>query len=159
MLPSRREVSKTPNPSSAVSRLTDFRREREHMGRKIAYWVTTIFVSLLSGFAAFSYLSGDPRAVQGFAHVGYPDQLRILLGIAKPLGAIALLIPGWPRLKEWAYAGFTFAWIAAHIAHHLAHDPAFEQVAPLVLLAALFVSYFTRPDSRKLPATVTVTSA
>ena len=129
------------------------------MGRKIAYWVTTIFVSLLSGFAAFSYLSGDPRAVQGFAHVGYPDELRILLGIAKPLGAIAMLIPGWPRLKEWAYAGFMFAWIAAHIAHHLAHDPAFEQVTPLVLLVALFVSYFTRPDSRKLPATVTVTSA
>ena len=129
------------------------------MGRKIAYWVTTIFVSVLSGFAAFSYLSGDPRAVQGFPHVGYPDQLRIELGIAKALGVIALLIPGWPRLKEWAYAGFTFAWIAAHFAHHEAHDPAFEQIAPLVLLAALFVSYFTRPESRKLPATVKVTSS
>ena len=129
------------------------------MGRKITYWVATIFVSVLSAFAAFSYLSGDPRAVQGFAHVGYPDQLRILLGIAKPLGAIALLIPGWPRLKEWAYAGFTFAWIAAHIAHHLARDPAFEQVMPLVLLVLLFVSYFTRPESRKLPGRVTVASS
>ena len=129
------------------------------MGRKIAYWVTTIFIAAMSGFAAFAYLSGSQQAVQGFAHVGYPDQLRILLGIAKPLGAIALLVPGWPRLKEWAYAGFTFAWIAAHIAHHLAHDPAFEQVMPLVLLAALFVSYFTRPESRKLPARVTVASS
>lgn len=128
------------------------------MTRKIAYWGTTIFIAVMSGFAAFAYLSGSQQAVQGFAHVGYPDQLRILLGIAKPLGAIALLIPGWPRLKEWAYAGFTFAWIAAHIAHHLAHDPAFEQVMPLVLLVLLFISYFARPESRKLPARVTVSS-
>jgi hypothetical protein len=54
-----------------------------------------------------TYLSGAQQAVEGFARVSYPQQLRILLGIAKPLGAIALLIPGWPRLKEWAYAGFT----------------------------------------------------
>lgn len=121
------------------------------MGRKIAYWASTIIICALSLFAAFSYLSGDQRAVEGFAHAGYPQQLRIILGIAKPLGAIVLLIPGWPRLKEWAYAGFTFAWICAHIAHHLANDPRTEQIMPLVLLALLFVSYFTRPATRKIP--------
>jgi uncharacterized membrane protein YphA (DoxX/SURF4 family) len=119
------------------------------MARKVAYWVTTGIVAALSLFAAFSYLSGSPQAVQGFAHVGYPQQLRIILGIAKFLGVVALLIPGWPKLKEWAYAGFTFAWICAFFAHHLAHDGG-EQLMPLFLLVLLAVSYLTRPSSRKL---------
>ena len=60
------------------------------MARKVIYWVTTVIVAALSAFAAFSYLSANPQAVQGFAHVGYPQQLRILLGIAKLLGAKVL---------------------------------------------------------------------
>lgn len=117
------------------------------MGRKVAYWATTGLLSVLSLFAAYSYLLGGPQAVEGFTRVGYPQQLRILLGIAKPLGAIALLVPGWPRLKEWAYAGFTFAWIAASIAHYLANQKV-EAVAPIVLLVLLAVSYRTRPADR-----------
>jgi uncharacterized membrane protein YphA (DoxX/SURF4 family) len=118
------------------------------MARKVIYWVSTGLVSAMSLFAAFAYLGGDPKAIQGFAHVGYPQQLRIILGIAKPLGAIALLVPGWPKLKEWAYAGFTFAWISACCAHYLAKDGP-EAFAPLVLLVLLFVSYVTRPASRQ----------
>ena len=87
------------------------------MGRKVTYWITTGLLAALSLFAAFSYLSGNTQAVQGFAHVGYPQQLRVLLGIAKLLGAITLVAPGLPKLKEWAYAGFTFAWIAAFQQH------------------------------------------
>jgi len=117
------------------------------MARKIVYWVSTGIVAALSMFAAFAYLSGSPQAIQGFALVGYPQQLRIILGIAKPLGAIALIIPGWPRLKEWAYAGFTFAWISASIAHYLANQRG-EAFAPLVLLALLAASNVTRPASR-----------
>src|SRR6184192_2541794 len=94
------------------------------MARKVIYWVSTVLVAALAAFAAFSYLSGSPQAVQGFAHVGYPQQLRIILGIAKLLGAITLVVPGLPTLKEWAYAGFTFAWIAACVAHYLAKDGA-----------------------------------
>src|SRR6516225_5682533 len=117
------------------------------MARKITYWVSTGLVAAMSAFAAFSYLSGSPQAVQGFAHVGYPQQLRIILGIAKLLGAITLVVPGWPLLKEWAYAGFTFAWISAFVAHYLAKDgPA--AFMPLILLLLLFVSYVTRPASR-----------
>ncbi len=88
------------------------------MARKVVYWGSTGLLAALSVFAAFAYLSGGAQAVQGFAHVGYPQQLRIILGIAKPLGAIALVVPGLPKLKEWAYAGFTFAWISAFIAHY-----------------------------------------
>jgi len=125
------------------------------MARKVTYWVTTVLLAALSAFAAFSYLMGNQQAVQGFAHVGYPQQLRILLGIAKLLGAIALVVPGIPKLKEWAYAGFTFAWIAAFIAHYLAKDGP-RAFMPLVLLVFLAVSYVTRPASRQWQAKVAV---
>lgn len=119
------------------------------MARKVAYWVSTGLLAAMSIFAAFSYLSGNAQAVEGFAHAGYPQQLRIILGIAKLLGAITLVVPGVPRFKEWAYAGFTFAWICAFIAHYLANEGP-RAFVPLVLLAILAVSYVTRPASRAL---------
>jgi len=88
------------------------------MARKVTYWISTGLVAALAAFAGFNYLSGSPQSVQGFAHLGYPPHLRILLGIAKILGAITLVVPGFVKLKEWAYAGFTFAWIAAFVAHY-----------------------------------------
>ncbi|MGB7462663.1 MAG: DoxX family protein [Candidatus Acidiferrum sp.] len=118
------------------------------MARKIAYWLSTGLVAVMSVFAAFVYLSGGPQAVQGFAHVGYPQHLRIILGIAKLLGAITLAIPGVVKLKEWAYAGFTFAWISACVAHYLAKDGPVAFM-PLILLLLLAVSYVTRPPSRQ----------
>lgn len=123
------------------------------MPTKVLYWVSTVRVALSGVMAALAYLSGGPQVVEGFARVGYPQQLRILLGIAKPLGAIALLIPGWPRLKEWAYAGFTFAWIAAIVAHYRAGEHS-HAIEPAVLLVLLFVSYFTRPESRRIPTRI-----
>jgi uncharacterized membrane protein len=121
------------------------------MGRKITYWVTTGLIGVQSLIAAFVYLSGSPQAIEGFAHVGYPQQLRIILGIAKPLGALALLVPGFGKLKEWAYAGFTFAWISAAIAHYLAHERP-NAFSALVLLILLAISYVTRPADRKVVA-------
>jgi hypothetical protein len=124
------------------------------MARKVTYWVSTGLIAAMSLFAAFAYLSGSPQAVQGFAHVGYPQQLRIILGIAKPLGAIILVVPGLPKLKEWAYAGFTFAWISAVIAHYLAQDGP-KAFSPLILLVLLLISYMTRPASRQWQAKAT----
>lgn len=117
------------------------------MTRRITYWATTGLLAADAIFAAIMYLSGNAQAVNTFVHVGYPQQLRILLGIAKFLGAIALIYPGVPRLKEWAYAGFTFAWIAASIAHYIAGDRA-ETVVVVVLLVMLSLSYATRPANR-----------
>jgi uncharacterized membrane protein YphA (DoxX/SURF4 family) len=117
------------------------------MARNVTYWVSTGLLAALSVFAAFAYLSGSPQAVQGFAHVGYPQQLRVILGIAKLLGAITLVVPGFPKLKEWAYAGFTFAWISAFVAHYLAKDGP-KAFMPLILLVFLLVSYVTQPSSR-----------
>jgi hypothetical protein len=117
------------------------------MARKILFWASTGIIAAMMCFAAFSYLSGDPKAVQGFALAGYPQQLRIILGIAKPLGAIALIVPGFVKLKEWAYAGFTFAWICAVVAHYSMGQKV-EAIFPVVLLVLLFVSYTTRPANR-----------
>jgi hypothetical protein len=117
------------------------------MGRKVAFWASTGVIAAMMCFAAFTYLSGNPQAVAGFAHDGYPQQLRIILGIVKPLGVIALLVPGFLRLKEWAYAGFTFAWICAIVAHYLANEKP-RALFAVVLLVMLFVSYVTRPANR-----------
>jgi hypothetical protein len=114
------------------------------MGRKVIYWVVTCLLALSAVFAGANYLWGGQQVVQGFAHVGYPQQLRVLRGIAKLLGGITLIVPGLLTLKEWAYAGFTFTWIAAVVAHYLAKDGAVAYF-PLMLLILLFVSYFTRP--------------
>ncbi len=123
------------------------------MTRKVAYWVSTGLLAALSVFAAFTYLLGSPQTVQEFAHVGYPQQLRIILGIAKLLGAITLVVPGLAKLKEWAYAGFTFAWISAFVAHYLAKDGP-KAFVPLILLLLLVVSYATRPATRQWQAKV-----
>lgn len=121
------------------------------MAKKAIYWLATGLLAAMSALAAFGYLTGSRQAVEGFAHVGYPQQLRILLGIAKLLGAITLVAPGLPKLKEWAYAGFTFAWIAASVAHYLAKDGP-KAYVPIVLLVFLAISYLTRPASRQWAA-------
>jgi hypothetical protein len=116
------------------------------MRRKIAYWGATGLVGLATLSAAFFYLTAAPEAVENFRHVGYPQQLRVLLGIAKLAAAIVLLLPRLPTLNEWAYAGCTFMWIAAIVAHHVAGDG--KSLLPLPLLGALAVSYVTRSASR-----------
>jgi hypothetical protein len=118
------------------------------MRRKITYWGATGLVAIVPLLAAFAYLTAAPQAVENFRHVGYPQQLRVLLGIAKLAGAIVLLLPRLPTLKEWAYAGFTFMWIAASVAHYLAGDGALF-LLPIALIGALAVSYVTRPPTRR----------
>ena len=115
---------------------------------KVLYWVATALVAAMPLLSSFAYQAASRRWKD--LHVGYPQQLRVLLGIAKLLGAIALIIPGWPMLKEWTYAGFTFAWIAAFFAHYLAGDGP-KAFLPLILLVLLFVSYITRPANRQWP--------
>ena len=122
------------------------------MGRRIAYWGSTVLAALAL-LGSLTYLTGSEQVVAGFAKAGYPQHLRIVLGIAKPAAAIVLLLPGLALLKEWAYAGVTFAWVMAHISAHASGEPLGVQVMPLVLLALLAVSYFTRPSDRRLPWT------
>jgi VIT1/CCC1 family predicted Fe2+/Mn2+ transporter len=119
------------------------------MVRKIVYWAATALVSLAL-FGSLSYLTGSEQVVAGFAKAGYPQHLRIVLGIAKPLAAIVLLLPGFALLKEWAYAGVTFALSMAFISAYLSGESAKTWSLPILLLALLAVSYVTRPASRRV---------
>jgi uncharacterized membrane protein YphA (DoxX/SURF4 family) len=121
------------------------------MTRKIAYWAATGLVTVAALSGGLSYLMSTPHAVENFQHVGYPQQLRILLGIGKVAGVVVLLLPRLPTLKEWVYAGFTFMWIAATVAHYLADDGALT-LAPVALLGSLAVSYVTRSTNHRIVA-------
>jgi len=119
------------------------------MSRKtIAFWGATGLVAIEALYGAFTYLTAAPVAVERFEHVGYPQQLRVLLGIAKLAAAIVLVLPRRPTLKEWAYAGLTFTWIAATVAHYLAGDGALS-LLPVALIGVLSVSYLTRTADRR----------
>ena len=78
------------------------------MARTITYWVTTILIAAMSAFAGFSYLTGSQQVVEGFAHVGYPQQLRGILGVAKLLGAIALVCSWLPEGQGVGLRGLHF---------------------------------------------------
>jgi hypothetical protein len=119
------------------------------MARKVAYWGTTSIVGLLLLFS-LSYLTGSEQVVAGFAKAGYPQHLRIVLGIVKPIAAIVLLLPGFALLKEWAYAGVTFAWIMAFISAYASGEKVQVWILPLGLLVLLAISYLTRPSSRRV---------
>ena len=80
----------------------------------ILYWVFTgLFSAMMLGSAIPDILM-DPMAVQGMhTELGYPKYFIPFIGVAKALGVVALLVPGFPRLKEWAYAGFAYDLIGA----------------------------------------------
>ena len=108
---------------------------------KIIYWVSTAFISLMMMFAGFAYLT-SPIAKSGFAHLGFPDYFRVELGIAKFLGAIALILPWTPvKVKEFAYTGFTITFISAFIAHMSSGDPLKDAMNPVVAFVVLTFSY------------------
>ena len=125
------------------------------MRRTIAYWGATGLVATVTLLAGVTYLTASPQAVENFRHVGYPQQLRVLLGLGKLAGATVLLLPRLPTLKEWAYAGFTFMWIAATVAHYLAGDGALTLLPP-ALIGSLAVSYITRPADRRVVTPLSV---
>ena len=87
---------------------------------------------------------------ESIAALGYPDYLMTILGVAKLLGVIALLLPGTPLLKEWAYAGFTFDLLGAAASHGFNGDSATEIAIPLVVLAIAATSYCLRPANRRI---------
>ncbi len=107
------------------------------MGQKVGYWASTSIMAAMMMLDSALYLSSAPVAVAGFTHIGYPQYLRIILGVAKLCGA---------------YAGFTFAWILATVAHYMAGDGV-KAILPAVLLVLLVVSYRTRTASRRLALT------
>jgi hypothetical protein len=108
---------------------------------KITYWITTGLIVLGMLANVYNYFF-NPALKVAFEHLGFPDWFRVELGIAKLLGAIALAVPAVPaRVKEWAYFGFSISFSSAILAHYKAGDPAFNLIAPFVILLLLVASY------------------
>jgi uncharacterized membrane protein YphA (DoxX/SURF4 family) len=122
------------------------------MARKIAYWVTTILVAFsMSG--GIAQLMRVPGVVEGFVRLGYPPYFVTILGFWKVAGAIAILVPGFPRLKEWAYAGIFFdltgaAASCAAVGGYGAYG--FHVIVPLLLAVVTVASWALRPESRRI---------
>lgn len=120
------------------------------MKSKLAYWIPTVLLGLMMTMSGLMAVTRQPPAVEGYTHLGYPLYFLTILGTAKLLGVATLLVPGLPRLKEWAYAGFMINLVSAVASHLAVGDPPGESVMPLILLAVLFVSWQSRPASRRL---------
>ncbi len=89
----------------------------------ISYWIITGLLSALLLMGSIPDVMKHPDAIALFNKLGYPVYLLPFLGIAKILGVIAILIPGFPRLKEWAYAGLTYDLAGAMYSHINIGDP------------------------------------
>lgn len=113
---------------------------------RIIYWISTGLIAAGMLLSAGMYLSHQPALMQSFSTIGIPPYFVNLLGIAKLLGAVALLLPRWEPLKEWAYAGFAFTFTGAVWVHIATGTPWF---APLLFLAVLGVSYAFRARLHK----------
>lgn len=124
---------------------------------KILYWVFTGLIALGFAFSSFIYLTKDPKITQGFAFLGYPQYLIPFLGVAKLLGALAIVQPWSNTLKEWAYAGITFTIIGATWTHISTNTPFFQ---PLIFLAVTALSYifFVRVRSKQSAASSPVSN-
>lgn len=109
---------------------------------KILYWVfTVLLVALMLMSAVGTFMSG-PEGAAFAKHIQYPVYIFKFLAVAKLLGIVAILVPGHPRLKEWAYAGFTFDLLGAIYSFLAIGDPA-AQWAPMLIggLILIFGSY------------------
>jgi uncharacterized membrane protein YphA (DoxX/SURF4 family) len=120
--------------------------------KTIGYWTATVFGPASFVIGGVLNLTQSEQVVSAMNHLGYPVYLTSILGVWKLLGAIAIVVPGFPRLKEWAYAGFCFDLTAAALSHAAVGDDTGDIVAPLVFLALVFASWALRPASRTLAA-------
>jgi hypothetical protein len=122
---------------------------------KIIYWIATIWLALgmlSTGLVQLFKAREGQGGVDMITHLGYPVYLLTLLAVWKILGVMALLIPKYPLLKEWAYAGFFFIMSGA-IFSHIATGGGMNDILPsLLLLILTLVSWYFRPANRKISA-------
>jgi hypothetical protein len=125
---------------------------------KIIYWIATAWLALgMLSTAAVQLLKSKTGAggADSVMQLGYPLYFLTLLGVWKIAGVIAVLIPKFPLLKEWAYAGFFFAMSGA-IFSHIAAGNAVKEIFPsLLLLVLTMISWYVRPADRKIIPPVT----
>ena len=116
---------------------------------KIIYWIATIWLSLGMVAGGVQQLLQIGGYVEILRHVGYPRYFMSIIGAWKILGVVAILIPGFRLLKEWAYAGFFFVMSGAVISHLAVGDGIGETLPAATLLLLTVTSWYFRPVNRK----------
>jgi len=120
---------------------------------RIIYWIATLWLALgmfSTGMVQLVKANEGVGGVESMTHLGYPIYLLTLLGGCKILGVIAILIPKFPVLKEWAYAGFFFILLGAIFSHIATGDAAKEILPALLLVVLMILSWYFRPTDRKI---------
>ena len=117
---------------------------------KIIYWIATVWLSLGMLSTGIVQLLKLKEETEMMDHLGYPLYFLTILGIWKILGVIGVLIPKFPLLKEWVYAGFFFAMSGAIFSHLALGDGAKDFFGPVLLLVLTMVSWYFRPSDRKI---------
>ena len=117
------------------------------------YWPATGLFCAVLAFSGVMHGFRIGPMLESMTALGYPPYFMTILGTAKLLGVAALLVPGKPLLKEWAYAGFAFNLLGATASHLYVGDPFSEFMGPVSLLAIASLSYLSRPADRRMPGT------
>jgi hypothetical protein len=117
---------------------------------KIIYWIATAWLALGMLATGIVQLLQVKEETALMTQLGYPLYVLTILGSWKMLGVVAVLIPAFPLLKEWAYAGFFFAMSGAVLSHLAIGDTASSLFGPLLLLVLTVVSWYFRPAGRKI---------
>jgi len=115
-----------------------------------SYWIITALVAFFIGSGGLAELARVPGNVEGLVHLGYPPYFATIIGFWKILGAIAILAPRFPRLKEWAYAGIFFNMTGAAATGLFTHSATWHIMVDVVLAALAVASWALRPPSRRL---------
>jgi len=133
----------TASPSQSL------RRSKAGKAGKIIYWIATIWLALGMTSTAIVQIIKMPEEVDMMTALGYPLYILMIIGVWKILGVIAILIPKFPLIKEWAYAGFFFVMSGAIISHLVVGDKAKTIFGPLLLIVLTVTSWYFRPPSKK----------
>jgi hypothetical protein len=119
--------------------------------KRVVYWVCTGLVVFFIGSGGLAYAARVPEVVQGVVALGFPVHFVVLLGVWKVLGSIAILVPGFPLIKEWAYAGIMIDLTGAAYTSIATGAEWWHAAVPLSIAVLLAVSWALRPESRRLP--------
>jgi hypothetical protein len=118
--------------------------------KAIWYWIITVILSFCIFSGGLAQAMQVKGVIEGFKPLGYPTYFISIIGVWKVLGIIAILIPGYPLLKEWAYAGIFFVMTGAVISHIASGNVSGQIIAPVLLAVFTVLSWYLRPANRKI---------
>ncbi len=116
----------------------------------IWYWIITAILSFCIFTGGLAQMLQVKGVIQGFKPLGYPTYFISIIGGWKILGVIAILLPKFKLLKEWAYAGIFFTMTGAVISHIASNNVSAQIIAPILLAVFTMLSWYLRPADRKL---------